>query len=140
MRQYLSNQKWSNRQEASAEGRTVRRYMPYAAGKAQPKPYADSLTLTGKGEKDYLDVMNSTNRVTLSPLGNGGEVRKERTTRWREPFQYVWFNKPKHPEEQGPVLQKTQAFYHRDNYFPVFQPTFIFWGGREKSAAIFLVF
>lgn len=27
-------------------------------GKAQPKLYADSLTLTGKEEKDYLDVMN----------------------------------------------------------------------------------
>lgn len=47
-------------------------------GKAQPKSYADSLTLTGKGKKDYLDIMNLVNRLTLSTLGNGGEVQKER--------------------------------------------------------------
>lgn len=53
-------------------------------GKAEPKSYADSLTLAGKEEKDYLDVMNIANRLTLSILGNGGEVLKERENNKKE--------------------------------------------------------
>lgn len=46
-------------------------------GKVQQKSSGDSLTLTGKGEKDYLDVTNGANRLILSAPGSGGRVQKE---------------------------------------------------------------
>lgn len=47
-------------------------------GKTQQKSCGDSLTLTGKGEKDYLDVMNLANRLILSTPGSRGGMQKER--------------------------------------------------------------
>lgn len=47
-------------------------------GKTQQKSSGDSLALTGKAEKDYLDVTNLANRLILSTLGSEGGVQKER--------------------------------------------------------------
>lgn len=56
----------------------MRRYFPCSAGKTQQKSSGDSLTVTGKGEKDHLDIKNLADRLILSTLGSGGRVQEER--------------------------------------------------------------
>lgn len=89
--------------------------------------YADSLTLTGKGEKDYLDVMSIANRLALSTLESGGEVQKERENNEDEKDHFSMFDSiNQNTQKNKDLCYRKQAFYHRDNYFPVFQPTFFF--------------
>lgn len=57
--------------------------------KTQQKLSGNSLTLTGKGEKDVTNVMNLAKRLILSTLGSERGVQKERERirkRRREPF------------------------------------------------------
>lgn len=47
-------------------------------GKTQQKSSGNSLTLTGKGEKEATNAMNLAKRLILSTLGSGRGVHKKR--------------------------------------------------------------
>lgn len=97
-------------------------------GKTQQKSSDDSLVLTGKAEKEYLDVTNLANRLILSTLGSGGGVQKEREN--KKKVKRAIFNMfdliSQNTQKDRDLCYRKKAFCHRKISLQSSQPTFLF--------------
>lgn len=138
MRQYLSSQKWRNRQEAPVEGRTIGRYMPYTAGKGTAKVICWQLGFNRKRREGLSGHYEPCQQADIIDSREWkGSAKREREKQEDEESHFSVFDLISQNTQNRDLCYRTQAFHHRDNYSPVLQPTCFFWGGREKSAAIF---
>lgn len=139
--QYLSNQKWRNRQEASAKGRTIRRNIPYAAEKGTAKVLCWQLDFNRKRREGLSGRYEHCQQADIIHTREWRRsAKREREQQEDEENHFSMFDLIRQNTQKNKNLcYRKQVFYHRDNYFPVFQPT-CFFEEEEKNQLQFFPF
>lgn len=139
MRQYLSKQKWRNRQEASAEGRTIRRYIPYAAGKGIAKVICWQLGFNRKRREGLSGRYEHCQQGDIIHTREWrGRAKRETEQQENEKNHLSMFDLvSKNTQKSKDLCYRKQAFHHRDNCFPVFQPICFFFRTKRKISCHF---